>query len=93
MTRPGLLQAPTNPDWYYDLLANPEASVGVGIETIPVRARLAQGDERARIWEQEMPYAQVQRMTDPTNPPGQHNYWKAEYIAELTDQAVQTLID
>jgi deazaflavin-dependent oxidoreductase (nitroreductase family) len=46
-------EAPTNPDWYYNLLANPEASVEVGIETIPVRVRLAQGEERERIWEQQ----------------------------------------
>jgi deazaflavin-dependent oxidoreductase (nitroreductase family) len=46
-------EAPANPDWYYNLLANPEASVEVGIETIPVRARLAQGEERDRIWEQQ----------------------------------------
>ena len=45
--------APTNPDWYYNLLANPEVSVEVGTETIPVRARVAQGEERERIWEKQ----------------------------------------
>jgi FAD/FMN-containing dehydrogenase len=40
-----------------------------------------------------MPYTELQTMTDAANPPGQHNYWKAEYIAELPDQAIQTLID
>lgn len=43
--------APTNPDWYYNLVANPETTVEVGTETIPVRARVAQGEERERIWE------------------------------------------
>jgi deazaflavin-dependent oxidoreductase (nitroreductase family) len=41
---------PTNPDWYYNLLAHPDASVEIGTETIPVRARVTQGEERERIW-------------------------------------------
>lgn len=45
--------APTNPDWYYNLIANPDAVVEVGVETIPVRARVAKGDERERIWEEQ----------------------------------------
>jgi len=42
--------APTNPDWYHNLRANPEATVEVGTETIPVRARVADPEERERIW-------------------------------------------
>ena len=42
--------APTNPDWYHNLVANPKASVEVGTETHRVTARVAQGDERERIW-------------------------------------------
>lgn len=42
--------APTNPDWYYNLLANPDATVEIGTETFPVKARVAQGEERNRIW-------------------------------------------
>jgi deazaflavin-dependent oxidoreductase (nitroreductase family) len=45
--------APTNPDWYYNLVANPEATIEVGTEAIPVRARVAQGEERERIWEKQ----------------------------------------
>jgi deazaflavin-dependent oxidoreductase (nitroreductase family) len=41
---------PTSPDWYHNLVANPETVVEVGRETIPVRARVAEGEERARIW-------------------------------------------
>jgi len=44
---------PTNPDWYHNLRANPDAEVEVGAETIPVRARIAEGDERDRIWEEQ----------------------------------------
>ena len=43
--------APTNPDWYYNLVANPDVIVEVGTETRPVRARVASGAERQRIWE------------------------------------------
>ena len=42
--------APTNPDWYHNLLANPRATVEVGTETFDVVARVAEGEERDRIW-------------------------------------------
>jgi len=45
--------APTNPDWYYNLRANPETTVEIGTETVPVRARVAEGEERERIWEKQ----------------------------------------
>ncbi len=45
--------APTNPDWYHNLLANPEATIEVGTETISVRARVAEGEERERIWNRQ----------------------------------------
>lgn len=45
--------APTSPDWYHNLVANPDASVEIGTETLPVRARVASGDERERIWSKQ----------------------------------------
>ena len=45
--------APTSPDWYYNLLANPNTTVEVGTDTLPVRARFANGAERDRIWEKQ----------------------------------------
>jgi deazaflavin-dependent oxidoreductase (nitroreductase family) len=42
--------APTNPDWYHNLVANPDVSVEVGADTHSVRARVATGEERERIW-------------------------------------------
>ena len=42
--------APTNPDWYHNLIANPEATVEVGEGTVRVRARITEGEERERIW-------------------------------------------
>lgn len=44
---------PTNPDWYHNLLAHPDATVEVGTETIEVTARVAEGDERERIWSKQ----------------------------------------
>lgn len=42
--------SPTNPDWYHNLRANPQASVEIGTETYDVIARVAEGEERDRIW-------------------------------------------
>jgi deazaflavin-dependent oxidoreductase (nitroreductase family) len=41
----------SNPDWYYNLVAHPETVVELGAETLPVRARVASGEERTEIWE------------------------------------------
>jgi deazaflavin-dependent oxidoreductase (nitroreductase family) len=43
--------APTNPDWYHNLRANPAASIEIGSDSYPVVARVATGEERERIWE------------------------------------------
>jgi deazaflavin-dependent oxidoreductase (nitroreductase family) len=45
--------APTNPDWYHNLVANPRARVEVGTDTVDVVARVAKGEERERIWEEQ----------------------------------------
>lgn len=45
--------APSHPDWYRNLVANPDASVEVGSETVPVRARILAGKERSDIWERQ----------------------------------------
>jgi len=42
--------APTNPHWYHNLTANPRATVEVGTDTVQVTARVAEADERDRIW-------------------------------------------
>jgi deazaflavin-dependent oxidoreductase (nitroreductase family) len=42
--------APTNPDWYHNIRANPDTIIEVGIQTIPVTARVAEGDERDQLW-------------------------------------------
>jgi len=43
--------APDNPAWYHNLVAHPDATVEVGVETIAVTARVAEGSEREQVWE------------------------------------------
>jgi deazaflavin-dependent oxidoreductase (nitroreductase family) len=45
--------APTDPQWYRNLLAHPRARVEIGTETFEVAARVAEGNERERIWEKQ----------------------------------------
>lgn len=42
---------------------------------------------------QPMPYTVVQSLLDPGNPPGRNNYWKAENLEELSDEAVDTIVE
>lgn len=42
--------APQHPGWYHNLIARPDVEIQVGRERIPVRARVAEGEQRARIW-------------------------------------------
>ncbi|WP_084533747.1 nitroreductase family deazaflavin-dependent oxidoreductase [Nocardia fusca] len=41
---------PKNPQWYYNLVAQPDTTVQIGKDLIPVRARLADDAERDRLW-------------------------------------------
>lgn len=45
--------APTNPDWFHNLLAHPLTDIEVGTEIRQVRARVADGGERDLLWEQQ----------------------------------------
>lgn len=42
--------APTNPDWFHNLLANPTVTVEVGAEQFQARAEVAAGAERERLY-------------------------------------------
>jgi len=42
--------APTNPDWYHNLKANPRAKIEVGADTFDVVASEASGEERDRLY-------------------------------------------
>lgn len=59
--------APTNPDWYHNLVANPRARIELGAETFDVTARVAGREERLPIWatqKQRYPgFAEYERKT------------------------------
>lgn len=59
---------PRNPAWFHNLRANPDATVQVGSAKLEVRARVATGDERERLWRRAVelyaPYAEYQRRTE-----------------------------
>ena len=42
--------APTNPDWYHNLLAHPDVAAEIGTRTVKLHARVAEGAERDQIW-------------------------------------------
>jgi deazaflavin-dependent oxidoreductase (nitroreductase family) len=64
--------APVHPAWYHNLVAHPDATVELGTETRPVRARVAEGEERERLWEwnkQDYPgFGDYETKTDRTIP-------------------------
>jgi deazaflavin-dependent oxidoreductase (nitroreductase family) len=43
--------APTHPSWFLNLADHPEVGIQVGAEKLTARARVAQGEERARLWD------------------------------------------
>ena len=43
--------APHNPDWYYNVLANPRVTAEIGTGKAELVAREAKGGERDRIWD------------------------------------------
>lgn len=45
--------APSHPDWYHNLLANPDVDVEIGADTVAARARVAEGSEREQIWSRQ----------------------------------------
>jgi deazaflavin-dependent oxidoreductase (nitroreductase family) len=42
--------APEHPSWFENLQADPDATIEVRDEEIPVRASVAEGEERERLW-------------------------------------------
>ena len=60
--------APAHPAWYHNVVAHPEVTVEVGTDTRKLRARVADGDERDRLWsaqkEQWPQFAEYEEKTD-----------------------------
>lgn len=46
--------SPTNPDWYHNVVANPDVTVEVGTETLKARARVATDPERTELWTRQV---------------------------------------
>ena len=42
--------APTHPDWYFNVVANPQVTVEVGTETFQAKATVAEEPERTRLY-------------------------------------------
>ena len=40
-----------HPGWFLNLRANPDATIEIGRDTYPVRARATSGEERERLWQ------------------------------------------
>ncbi|WCO66418.1 nitroreductase family deazaflavin-dependent oxidoreductase [Iamia majanohamensis] len=61
-----------HPAWFHNLVATPEVEVEVGTDVRTVRARVAEGDERERIWEAQKAaapgFADYEAKTDRTIP-------------------------
>jgi deazaflavin-dependent oxidoreductase (nitroreductase family) len=59
--------APTNPDWYHNLVANPTVTVELPGETFQARATVIEGAERERLYDAQaalMPgFAEYQQKT------------------------------
>jgi len=45
--------APTNPDWYRNLVSDPKVTVEVGTESYQAHATVLQGDERDRLYAEQ----------------------------------------
>lgn len=43
--------APTNPDWYYNIQANPRVTVEIGAETLQAQASILSEPERTRVYD------------------------------------------
>jgi deazaflavin-dependent oxidoreductase (nitroreductase family) len=61
------LGEPRHPDWWLTLRADPQAWIQVGGRRLRVAAREADGEERARLWQEvvsrQVDYAEYQKRT------------------------------
>ncbi len=59
---------PAHPDWYVNLVEQPEVEVQIRGDRFPARARTATGEERTELWAEMLkhwaPYDEYQTKTD-----------------------------
>ncbi|MDQ1730810.1 MAG: hypothetical protein QOK10_969 [Pseudonocardiales bacterium] len=64
--------ADTNPAWFHNLLAHPDAKIEIGPESYSVHARVADPEQRNRIWSEQKRrfpgFAEYEQMTSRTIP-------------------------
>ena len=54
--------APEHPNWYYNLVANPQITVEIGTDKWEGTAHLAEGDERRRLFDAQV--AQIPQLAE-----------------------------
>ncbi len=64
--------APDNPDWFHNITADPAVTAEIGTEQRSFAARVAEGDERERIWSKQKAdypgFAEYEQKTERTIP-------------------------
>ena len=64
--------APSNPDWYYNVVANPDVTIEVGTEELQAQASVADEPERSELYERMVAVApgfdEYRQKTDRTIP-------------------------
>ena len=64
--------APDNPDWFHNITAAPAVTAEIGTEQRSFAARVAEGDERERIWSKQKAdypgFAEYEQKTERTIP-------------------------
>lgn len=64
--------APSNPDWYYNVVANPDVTIEVGTEELQAQASVADEPERSELYEKMVAVApgfdEYRQKTDRTIP-------------------------
>ncbi|GAA4967543.1 nitroreductase/quinone reductase family protein [Pseudonocardia tropica] len=64
--------ADSNPDWYHNLIANPDTRIELGTATLPVRVREVTGSERDDVYARQVAlepqFGDYQRTTNRTIP-------------------------
>lgn len=64
--------APSNPDWYYNVVANPDVTIEVGTEELQAQASVADEPERSELYERMVAvapgFAEYRQKTDRTIP-------------------------
>jgi hypothetical protein len=97
-----MLSAPEELTAYAGLLATPEGIPAVAImmcycgspeagEPIVQSLRAVAPPVFEAI--QPMPFPSMQKLADQANPDGIHNYWRSTFVAELSDEAIDVVVE